>query len=163
MVIFLQHFILSTSLNDWPMGYAWSIFLHGSDALRTKWEICYNKFPLSLKFEGYRENNKYRSLSWKPCNHVRILITTTRPISLLGAVLLSPLPFLFMQSVTTKTNTIHEGTLGMSLHMVNLLSKVKDLKSYLMPAGTSAFDSWLNYVRLTNGWQRPRKEKSLCL
>ena len=163
MVIFLQHFILSTSLNNWPMGYAWSIFLHGSDALRTKWQICYNKFPLSLKFEGYRENNKYRSLSWKPCNRVRILITRTRPIRLLGAVLLIKPIAIPVYAICTKTNTIHVGRLGMSLHMVNLLSKGKDLKSYLMPAGTSAFDSWLNYARLTNGWQRPRKEKSLCL
>ena len=62
-----------------------SIYQYSSMAPRLSGQNCkFFKFPLSLNSQKrlrYRENNtKYRGLTWKPRNHVRILIYRTWPI-----------------------------------------------------------------------------------
>jgi len=62
-----------------------SIYQYSNMALRLWGQNCkFSKFVLSLNSQkrlGYKENNtKYRSLSWKPRSHVRILIYRTWPI-----------------------------------------------------------------------------------
>jgi len=63
-----------------------SIYQYSNMALRLWGQNCkFSKFVLSLNSQkrlGYKENNtKYRSLSWKPRSHVRILIYRTWPIN----------------------------------------------------------------------------------
>ena len=62
-----------------------SIYQYSSMAPRLSGQNCkFFKFLLSLNSQrrlGYKENNtKYRSLTWKPPRHVRILIYRTWPI-----------------------------------------------------------------------------------
>ena len=62
-----------------------SIYQYSSMAPRLSGQNCkFFKFLLSLNSQrrlGYKENNtKYRSLTWKPRSHVRILIYRTWPI-----------------------------------------------------------------------------------
>ena len=64
-----------------------SIYQYSSMVLRLAGQNCkFFMFLLSLNFQkrlGYKENNtKYRSLTWKPRSHVRILIYRTWPINL---------------------------------------------------------------------------------
>jgi len=62
-----------------------SIYQYSNMALRLWGQNCkFSKFVLSLnslKRLGYKENTtKYRSLSWKPRRHIRVLIYRTWPI-----------------------------------------------------------------------------------
>ena len=70
----------------WAINRPRSIYQYSSMAPRLSGQSCkFFKFLLSLNSQkrlGYKENNtKYRSLTWKPRSHVRILIYRTWPIT----------------------------------------------------------------------------------
>ena len=80
---FLQQYY--TSINLWVWNGPRSIYQYSNMAPRLSGRDCkLLNFLLSLNSEkrlGYKENTtKYRSLSWKPRSHVKILIYRTWPI-----------------------------------------------------------------------------------